>query len=430
MSERRLEVADVFRSFMTEFLNRWEGRLSLDQKRVLRAVSICRTRELGGHRWQCDRCGHERNAYNSCRNRHCPKCQATARAAWLDARAADLLPVPYFHVVFTLPDALGPLALQNPRTVYGILFRAAWQSLRDVAADSKHLGAKIGMIAVLHTWGQNLMHHPHVHCVVPGGVLSSNEARWISCRKSRKNKKKFFLPVRVLSRVFRGKFVELLKQACRQGKLQFHGRLAPLADPARFEQLLDTAVANDWVVYCKRPFGGPRQVLKYLARYTHRVAIANSRLIGLENDRVAFRWKDYARGGRMSTMRLEACEFIRRFLLHVLPSGFVRIRHFGFLANRKRQSQIDRCRELLGVKPSENDSDPTAETPPDESSSCEPSTETGQRCPHCGACEMRIVEVLLPRRYRALSGFAAVANSRAPPINEVTLSTWKTRIIL
>ena len=346
MGRHRLEVADVFRKSGLAFLDKYQKSLSFEQHRALRAIMLCRTNALGGHVQKCSGCGHVKQAYNSCRNRHCPKCQAKARADWMDARAADLLPVPYFHVVFTLPEQLGPIALQNPRTVYGILFRAAWETLSDLTRDPKHLGAKIGMLAVLHTWGQNLMHHPHVHCVVPGGGISLDGKRWV---RAKGGKKKFFLPVRVVSRVFRGKFIQHLKAAHKAGSIQFHGRLKPLRKSSQFEQLLNASVKNDWIVFCKRPFGGPRQVLKYLARYTHRVAIANSRLLEMTNDRVRFQWKDYRDGHSSKTMELSNIEFMRRFLLHVLPSGFVRIRHFGFLSNLNRDENIQRCRKLLGV---------------------------------------------------------------------------------
>ena len=306
-------------------------------------IAACRTAALGGHVEECDRCGHQQIAYNSCRNRHCPKCQATAAAQWLEAREAELLPVEYFHVVFTLPAALGPIALQNPRVVYGLLFRAAAETLQQIAADPKHLGAEIGFLAVLHTWGQNLEHHPHVHCVVPGGGLSPDGSRWVACRPG------FFLPVRVLSRVFRGKFLALLRAAFDQGKLSFHGKLGALADAGEFRRRLAASAQTEWVVYAKPPFGGPEQVLKYLARYTHRVAISNRRLVALEDGEVTFHWKDYAHGGGQKTMTLKAIEFIRRFLLHVLPSGFVRIRHYGFLANRVCREKLALCRALLGV---------------------------------------------------------------------------------
>lgn len=394
MTEHRLEMADVIRQFGREFLGKSGRSLSIRQRRVLRAIETCRTAELGGHRFQCDQCGQERIAYNSCRDRHCPKCQAKARAEWLDARAADLLPVPYFHAVFTLPDEFGPLALQNPRVVYGLLFRAAWETLRTVAADPKHLGARIGCLMVLHTWGQNLMHHPHVHCVVPGGGLSPGGTKWVSCRRSRRGQRAFLLPVRVLSRVFRGKFIALLKQSHRKQELVFHGRMQELHEDRKFESMLNRSVTREWVVYCKPPFGGPEQVLKYLARYTHRVAISNNRLLDMNDRHVRFRWKNYARQQEWSTMTLEGCELIRRFLLHVLPSGFVRIRHFGLLANRRRSEILGICRQLLGVKA---EPDVTELAPSDsKTSTC---VVTIDRCPHCGIGHMQFVESL-PRGER------------------------------
>ena len=323
-------------------------------------------------------------AYNSCRNRHCPKCQATAAAQWMEARQAELLPVEYFHVVFTLPPALRPIALQNRRAVYGLLFRAVAETLQQIAADPRHLGAEIGFLAVLHTWGQNLQHHPHVHCVVPGGGISPDGSRWIACRS------RFFLPVRVLSRVFRGKFLTRLRSAFEQGKLSFHGKLAPLADPSEFHRLLAASARAEWVVYAKPPFGGPEQVLKYLARYTHRVAISNQRLIALEDGKVRFRWKDYAHGGAPKTMALNPVEFIRRFLLHVLPSGFVRIRHYGFLANRMRHDKLALCRALLGVKSMPEPTVSEASGEPEDPR--EPQTRTSA-CPRCGVGRMVIIDV-------------------------------------
>jgi len=381
----RLEVADVFRGSGSAFLDRFGKSLSFDQHRALRAIALCRTRALGGHVQQCEGCGHTKPSYNSCRNRHCPKCQASARAAWLEARATELLPVPYFHLVFTLPSQLGPLALQNKQVVYGILFRAAWLAVRDLAKDSKHLGAKVAMLSVLHTWGSNLMHHPHLHCIVPGGGVSPDGKQWISVKRSSK-RQLFFLPVRVLSRVFRGKFIQQLKAAFRKGELAFHGSLASLNDAEQFETLLDSSVKTDWVVYCKRPFGGPRQVLKYLARYTHRVAIANSRLVSYENGVVRFRWKDYRNGGQPRVMQLSDTEFMRRFLLHVLPAGFVKIRHHGFLANRNRSENLEKCRKLLGV----NDSPiPTVET----AKGSTESDATANVCPNCKSARLRTIEL-------------------------------------
>jgi hypothetical protein len=375
-------VADVFRDHGDAFLDRYGDTLSPERRRALRDIAACRTEALGGHVEECDRCGHQRIAYNSCRNRHCPKCQATAAAQWMEAREAELLPVEYFHVVFTLPPALAPIALQNPREVYNILFRAAAETLQQIAADPKHLGAEIGFLAVLHTWGQNLQHHPHVHCVVPGGGLSLDGSHWVACRPG------FFLPVRVLSRVFRGKFLALLGKVFDQGRLSFHGKLGVLADVGEFQRRLTASAQTEWVVYAKPPFGGPERVLKYLARYTHRVAISNRRLVALEDGEVQFQWKDYAHGGGPKTMTLKAIEFIRRFLLHVLPSGFVRIRHYGFLANRVCREKLALCRALLGVEPTP---EPVAPEPAAEP----PETVEGQAvanvCPSCGAGRMVIV---------------------------------------
>jgi hypothetical protein len=316
--------------------------LSARQQRVLRDVARCRTADLGGHVQRCDDCGQECIAYNSCRNRHCPKCQGAARARWLEREAGYLLPVEYHHVVFTLPAALGPMVLQNPTPLYKLLFAAMADTVRELAADPHYLGAAVGVLAVLHTWGQNLHHHPHLHCVVTGGGLSCDgdgqvhEAPcWRSCRPG------FFLPVRVLGRLFRGKFLAGLKQAHRDGRLGFHGRLGALADPAAFSAWLTPLYQADWVVYAKAPFGGPAQVLKYLARYTHRVAISNQRLLDVSDGHVTFRYKDYADDHRKKTMTLSAEEFLRRFLLHVLPRGFVKIRHYGLLANRHREANLE-----------------------------------------------------------------------------------------
>jgi len=309
----------------------------------MRAIEVCRTAALGGRVEQCDRCGHRTITYRSCRDRHCPKCQSLARAKWLEDHRAQLLPVQYFHVVFTVAAQVASIALQNKKVVYNILFRAVSETLRRIAVDPKHLGAEIGFLAVLHTWGQNLQHHPHIHCVVPGGGLSPDGRRWVHSRNG------FFLPVRVLSRLFRGLFLSYLQQAFDAGKLGFHGRLADLSNPEAFKGLLKSCRKTKWVVYSKPPFGGPAQVLDYLGRYTHRVAISNDRLLGLENGEVTFRYKDYKDGNAQKTMILEADEFIRRFLLHVLPSGFVRIRHYGFLANRVRATKLALCRRLLCV---------------------------------------------------------------------------------
>jgi len=325
VSRPPLEVADIFRAHARDFLQSRGGLVSAARKKVLRAVVACRTAELGGYRYECTHeCGYERYAYKPCGNRHCPKCRAAARARWLDARAEDLLPVEYFHVVFTVPDAVARIALQNKKVMYDILFKASSRTLKKIGADPKHLAARLGFIGLLHTWGQNLQHHPH------GGGFSPDGTRWISCPPG------FFLPVRVLSRLFRGIFLELTRKAFQRGQLSFQGHLAPLADPDAFAAFLDPAYRKNWVVYAKPPFGGPAQVLKYLARYTHRVAISNQRLVGFHDSKVSFRWKDYAHANRPRVMTLSAIEFIGRFLLHVLPKGFVRIRHFGFLANPVR----------------------------------------------------------------------------------------------
>jgi hypothetical protein len=391
-----LEVADVFREGEARFLAEYGHMLSREQRQVLRDVVRCRTAQLGGHLQQCDDCGHQRIQYNSCRNRHCPKCQAMARAAWLEKRESELLPVPYFHVVFTLPHELGPLALQNKRVVYGLLFRAAAQTLLEIGATPQHLGAKIGCLMVLHTWGQNLMHHPHVHAIVTGGGLSADGSRWIHGKQS-KRRKPFFAPGKVLSRVFRGKFIDSLKQAFRSGKLGFFGRLKSLGDEAVFEQLLNKSAGHDWVVYAKRPFSSPACVLKYLARYTHRVAIANQRLLACDGKRVTFRWKDYAAAGTQKTMTLSTNEFMRRFLLHVLPSGLVRIRHYGWMANRGRSEKLVLCRRLLGVveqQPVKENLNTENSTSSDQSP-CEPSS-TAARCPTCKSGRLIRIDSMQP----------------------------------
>ena len=389
MTGDTLEVADVFRAHKEQFIRSSGGSVSQQQYQVIRAITVCRSSALGGHVERCDACKQERIAYNSCRNRHCPKCQAGARMAWMAAREKELLPVPYFHVVFTIPHSLAPLALQNKKVVYDILFQAAAETLAEVAANPKHLGAKIGMLAILHTWSQNLLHHPHLHCVVPAGGVAPDGKQWIPCRQSKKSKKPFFLPVRVLSRVFRGKFIQKLKRAYQQDELALAGQLVLLKRPQRFNELLTTAVEKEWVVYAKRPFGGPEQVLKYLARYTHRVAISNQRLIRMEGNQVTFRLKDYANGGRKKTMTLDACEFMRRFLLHALPRGFVRIRHFGFLSNRNRTRNLDLCRQLLGAEPLAKPPEVTDSTNGDIESDKTPQFQ----CPSCQVGQMVIIRV-------------------------------------
>ena len=353
---------------LAEAVRRHGHRLDVngEQGRILRAIASCRTAALGGHVETCDHCRHQRIAYNSCRNRHCPRCQGSACARWTEDRAGERLPVEYFHVVFTLPDEFNALAPANRRVLYGVLFAAVGQTLLEVAANPKHLGARVGFIGILHTWGQNLSPHPHVHCVVPGGGLSPDGGRWASCRPG------FFLPVRVLSRVFRGKFIDGLKRA--RGK----GKLVGAGDDRAFGRLLDASVRREWVVYAKPPFGGPQQVLKYLARYTHRIAISNRRLRAIDDQNVTFAYKDYARGRRPRTMTLDGGEFLRRFLLHAVPAGFTRIRHFGLLANRVRATNLRRCRRLMAVGPPSTD--PTAQPPRDG----DDATDRRERCPICG----------------------------------------------
>jgi len=380
-----LEVADIFRRHGEAFRRSHDGHLGRIERRIMAAIEVCRTPALGGHVEQCGDCGLVRCAYNSCRNRHCPKCQGLARAEWLEARQAELLPVPYCHVVFTLPPLAAEIAFQNKRAVYAILFRAAAEAMHDIAADPKHLGAEIGAVALLHTWGQTLQHHPHLHCIVPGGGLSPDQTRWVACRPG------FFLPVRVLSRRFRTLFLAQLQAAFVAGELHFSGTLATLAEPTAFAVRLDALRAVEWVVYAKRPFAGPDQVLAYLGRYTHRVALANSRLTRLADGQVDFTWKDYRQHGKTKVMTLAADEFIRRFLLHAVPDGFHRIRHIGFLANGHRTAKLALCRALLAA--------PTPDPPPPENYRERTRRLTGQALdvgPHCGGAMLE--REPLPRR--------------------------------
>jgi len=338
-----LEVADIVRAHGDEFRRAHAASLCVGQKRVLRAIECCRTAALGGHLERCDQCGHERNAYNSCADRHCPKCQSLARAKWLAKRQAELLECEYFHVVFTLPAELAALTLQNKRQMYDLLFRATADTLQSIAADPEHLGAQIGFFCILHSWGQALNFHPHLHCVVPGGGISRDGSRWVACRPG------FFLPVNVLSRRFRKLFLRYLEQTYAAGKLHFYGDLQELSDPKRFARYLGPLHDMEWVVYAKTPFGGPDRVLDYLGRYTHRVAISNNRLQALHDGQVTFAYKDYKHQQRHKVMTLSADEFLRRFLLHVLPDSFQRIRHYGLLGNRHRAENLARCRELLAM---------------------------------------------------------------------------------
>jgi len=382
MPRESLEVGDIFRAHGPAWRRARAGHLSHGQLKVMSAIEACRTAALGGHVARCQDCAKTLIAYNSCRNRHCPKCQGAAARDWLDARQAELLPVPYYHVVFTLPARIADIAYQNKAVVYGILFRAAAEALITIAVDPRHLGARIGLTGVLHSWGSALTHHPHIHCIVPGGGISPDGARWIACRSG------FFLPVRVLSRLFRRLFLDKLATAHAAGQLRFLNALAPLAGPAAFATLLGSLRKTEWVVYAKRPFAGPEAVLAYLARYTHRVAIANSRLIRCDDRTVTFKWKDYrARApARQKVMTLTTDEFIRRFLLHVLPAGFHRIRHYGLFANGGRAANLARARDLLDVEPLQED--PAGE--PDD-----PQQTLRQPCPSCGG-PMVVIETFEP----------------------------------
>jgi hypothetical protein len=388
MTRPRPTVAEVIRSCVDEFLEKHNAVLTPEQRRALKDLAACRTAALGGHVLECLDCGHLQIAYNSCGNRHCPTCQATAAARWLEAHAADLLPVPYFHLVFTLPNVLDPLALANPRIVYDLLLRSAADTVLEVAANPDRLGARAGLLAVLHTWGQNLQFHPHVHCVVPGGGLSADGTRWVASRRD------YFLPVPVLSRVFRGKFLAGLRAAYAAGRLRFAGQPTDQATArAHFEQLVSAAVRTNWVVHAKRPFGGPEIVLKYLARYTHRVAITNSRLLDFDGEFVRFRYKDYAHGNRKRVMKLPASELVRRLLLHVLPRGFVRIRHYGIWSNRQRTEDLALCRRLL-----DRDLAPEAEAlAPTKLAESLASVTPTRSCPNCGAARMILIEEFPPR---------------------------------
>jgi len=334
-----VEVADIFHQYGSEY--RRSHPMPLYHLRAMRAIEVCRTATLGGHRYEYS-CGHVDISYNSCRNRHCPKCQTLQKEKWIEARCEDLLPVQYFHVVFTIPSELNPLVIMNQRVMYNILFRSVSETLLELSDNPRHLGARTGFIGILHTWGQNLMDHPHIHCVVPGGGLSSDGSRWVSCRTG------FFIPVRVLSSLFRGKFLDYLKDSFVSGDLIFPGGISHLKDTRSFERFRSQFYHKKWVVYCKPPFDGAEGVLKYLGRYTHRIAISNNRILKVQDGNVSFRWRDYADGDKQKTMTLKADEFIRRFLLHVLPPRYVRIRHFGLLANRRRKDNITLCRELIG----------------------------------------------------------------------------------
>jgi hypothetical protein len=386
MERPTLEVADVFRRYGELYRHMHGASMSGEQRRVMAAIEVCRTAVLGGHLERCDQCDYERNCFNSCRDRHCPKCQSLARAQWIEHRLAELLDCPYFHVVFTVPDEIAAIAYQNKGVVYDILFHTTAETLKTIGADPKHLGAEIGFFAVLHSWGQNLMFHPHLHCVVPGGGLSADGQCWVRCRA------RFFLSVRVLSRLFRRLFLESMEKAFNSGKLQFFAALEFLRDPHAFAERIAQAKETDWVVYTKRPFAGPQQVLDYVGRYTHRVAISNNRLIDIDNGRVKFHWKDYRDNSQIKVMDLEADEFIRRFLLHVLPEGFQRIRYYGFLANRDRRNKLALCRQLLGMQTSSQ----TTSIKDYRQRYQELTGRSLTLCPRCQKGQMVIVESLPP----------------------------------
>jgi hypothetical protein len=414
MAQPALEVADILRVHGDAYARAHAGHLSLGQLKVMSAIRNCRTAALGGHVERCDDCGHVEIAYNSCRNRHCPKCQGAAARQWLAERQAELLPVPYYHVVFTLPAQIAAMAFQNKAAIYDLLFKAAAETLTTIAADPKHLGARIGMTAVLHTWGSAMTHHPHIHMIVPGGGLSSDGSRWIACEPG------YFLPVRVLSRLFRRLFLEGLAALNAAGRLAFFGDLAPLADNNAFAAALAPLRRSKWVVYAKRPFAGPEAVLAYLSRYTHRVAISNSRLLGFDDGKVTFRWKDYRARGKapgknwIKSMTLPAEEFIRRFLIHVLPGGFHRIRYYGLFASQRRAANIARLRELIaaaeGAEKPIGDSGATSKAP---QSTEHPETSAPAKACPCCAGRMRVIETFArgatPRRFKA--GFAGFDTS-------------------
>jgi Putative transposase/Transposase zinc-binding domain len=388
MDRPKLEVADIFRRYGDAYRQQHGASLSTAQRRVMTAIEVCRTAALGGHLEHCDSCPYERNAYDSCRDRHCPKCQSLARAEWVEKRKAEILPTPYFHVVFTLPESIAAIAYQHKDLLYSILFRATAETLSTIATDPEHLGAEIGFFAVLHSWGQNLLFHPHLHCVVPGGGIAPDGCRWISCRP------RFFLPVRVLSCLFRRLFLTDLEEAFDAGKLKFFSSLEALRDPQIFRRHLDSVRDVKWVVYAKAPFAGPQQVVDYVGRYTHRVAISNHRILDIDGDEVKFTWRDYRDNKQQKTMTLTADQFIGRFLLHVLPNGFHRIRYYGFLGNRHRKEKLEQCRQLLGLAlPTENPSLPV--TPEDYRDRYERLTGHSLReCPICHRGRMMPIKVL------------------------------------
>jgi len=390
--KRVLEISHIFRAFGAAYRDAHAQEMPLRHLRAMRAIEICRTAELGGHVDECDYCGALRISYNSCRNRHCPKCQCLDKERWLEARKRDVLPVSYFHVVFTFPQDVRPIALRNQRVIYTILFKAVSETLKELAKDLTHLGAEIGFIALLHTWSQTLIDHPHIHCIVTGGGLSLDGTRWISC------KKKFFIPVKILSRLFRGKFLAYLREAHDSGKLLFPGKIAHLKGRPAFEALVTDLYRHEWVVYCKPPFKNAETVIDYLGRYTHRVALSNDRLVKFKGDQVTIRYRDSDDSDTIKCMTLDAFEFIRRFLLHILPDQFMKIRHYGILSNRNRNTKLPKCKEILGVSTNQNHEveKPTWEELLTRITGIDP-----RLCPHCGNGKMILKEVLLPTINRA-----------------------------
>jgi len=387
-----LEISHIFRAFGAAYRDAHAHEMPLRHLRAMRAIEICRTAELGGHVDECDYCGALRISYNSCRNRHCPKCQCLDKERWLEAQKRDVLPTQYFHVVFTLPQDVRPIALRNQRVIYTILFKAVSETLKELAKDPTHLGAEIGFIALLHTWSQTLIDHPHIHCIVTGGGLSLNGTRWISC------KKKFFIPVKILSRLFRGKFLAYFKDSCDSGKLLFPGKIAHLKEKPAFEAMLTDLYRHEWVVYCKPPFKNAETVIDYLGRYTHRVALSNDRLVKFKGDQVTIRYRDSDDSDKIKCMTLDAFEFIRRFLLHILPDQFMKIRHYGILSNRNRNTKLPKCKEILGVSTNQNHEGekPTWEELLTRITGIDP-----RLCPHCGKGRMLLKEALLPTINRA-----------------------------
>jgi hypothetical protein len=387
-----LEVAHIFRAFGAAYRDAHAQEMPLRHLRAMRAIEICRTAELGGHVDECDYCGALSISYNSCRNRHCPKCQCLDKERWLGARKRDVLPVSYFHVVFTLPQALRPLALRNQKVVYNLLFRAVSETIKELCEDPRHLGAEPGFIALLHTWSQTLLDHPHIHCIVTGGGLSRDGDQWVPCKKT------FFIPVKVLSTVFRGKFLDYLKKGYEKKVLTFSGAVAHLAEQKAFTAMMNKLYSQDWVVYCKPPFKNTETVIEYLGRYTHRVAISNERIVNLNDNRVTISYRDSADHDQIKRITLDAFEFIRRFLLHILPDGFMKIRHYGIMSNRNRTTKLPTCKEILGVSTNQNHegAKPSWEELLTRITGIDP-----RLCPHCRKGKMVLKEVLLPTINRA-----------------------------